>query len=65
MKKHRIVSAYGSGIEKTREEREASWFELGKIIAGCETVEVVYLKEDMNAQAGDANLSGVIPGLRE
>ena len=36
---YRIGSAYGPRMEKTREEREALWFELWEVLAGRESDE--------------------------
>ena len=39
-------------MEKTREEREEVWFEVGEIVVGCEMDEVVCLLGDFNEDVG-------------
>ena len=48
------MDQYGVNV---RGKRDTLLFEL-KLIAGCETDEVVCLMRDLNAQVGDVNISG-------
>ena len=50
MDEYRFVCVHGAGMEKTREEREDTWFELREVIDVCESFEGVCLMGDLHAQ---------------
>ena len=58
--KQRKVRAYGSGLEKTRDQREVFWFVLREVIVGCGKDDVVCQMVDLHAQVGDVKIIEVI-----
>ena len=50
--------------EHERGEGDALWFDLGEVITGCETNEVVGLVGDLNAQVDDVKTNGVVGVFR-
>lgn len=65
-----IVGAYGPGSERTRGERESFWSDLGVLVGGFRSDEIVCVMGDLNARVGDVKVPGVIgdygvPGMNE
>lgn len=65
-----FVSAYGPGLERGEEEREAFWEELNECIQGFGVNVNVVLLGDLNARVGDVPVEGVVgkygvPGINE
>ena len=65
-----IVGAYGPGSERTKEERESFWSDLGELVGSFENDEIVCVLGDLNARVGDNKVQGVIgeygvPGVNE
>ena len=55
-----FISAYGPGSERTDEERERFWIELGECIGSFQDRENIVLMGDLNARVGDVAIDGII-----
>ena len=58
--KYIIVSAYGPGFERKKNERDSFWYNLGDLVRCFESDEVVCLLGDLNARVGDVKVPDVI-----
>ena len=55
-----FVSAYGPGSERSEEERDAFWNELGNCVDDMSRRNYVVVLRDLNARVGDIKLEGVL-----
>ena len=63
--KYVIVGAYGPGSERKKDERESFWYDLGELVRGFESDEVVCLLADLNSRMGDVIRDYAVVGRNE